>query len=180
MNKFALLFMGLLLISACTVQSQQLDMARQVMPRGGDSVDVEQFAWQVRFNDTEFKVYSISVGGGIVFANEQGLEVAFDGWDVLIVSGMPGSLGMIRVDKSGSPRVHHVQGLDDAFEVHCEEPRRSGNGWHTRCQHERDGRAHRMDHRISLTEDGRISRIEASLIPGVGPMVITPLFDIGN
>lgn len=180
MNKFALLFMGLLLISACTVQSQQLDMARQVMPRGGDSVDVEQFAWQVRFNDTEFKVYSISVGGGIVFANEQGLEVAFDGWDVLIVSGLPGSLGVIRVDKSSDPRVHHVQGLDESFEVACREPQRVSDGWRVNCRHDGQDRVYPMNHEIRLSSDGRITRISASLIPGVGPMVIEPLFEIGE
>ncbi len=173
-----LIIAGLLLLAGCNVRAPQLDMARQVVPQGGSSVDVEQFAWQLTFNDTEARLYAITVGSGIVFANEHGLEVAFDGWDVVVVSGMPGTLGMIRVDKSSDPRIHHVQGLDQSFEVACEAPRQAGGGWRQRCQHEGDDRVYAMNHAIDVNRAGRITRIEASLIPGVGPLVLTPLFDV--
>lgn len=168
-----------LLLAGCSFRSEQLDMARQMAP-GGDSVDVNDYAWRLKFNETETQVYAISVGSGIVFANEQGLEVAFDGWDVLVVSGMPGSLGSIRVDKTVSPRVHHVEGLDESFEVACEEPERVPTGWHVDCRHEGNERVYAMDHDIRLSSDGRITRISASLIPGVGPVVLEPMFEIGE
>lgn len=169
-----------LLLTGCGgFRSEQLDMARQMVP-GRDSVNVDDYAWRVQFNETETRVYAISVGSGIVFANEQGLEVAFDGWDVLIVSGMPGALGLIRVDKSGDPRIHHVQGLDERFEVSCQEPQRVTSGWRVNCRHEGHDRVYPMNHDIRLSSDGRITRISASLVPGVGPMVIEPLFEIGE
>lgn len=175
-----LLIATALLLAACTVRAPQLDMARQAAPERGSAIDVEQFAWQMTFNDTEARLYAITVGNGIIFANEHGLEVAFDGWDVVIVSGLPGTLGMIRIDKSTNPRVHHVQGLDQAFEVDCEPPMQAGGGWRQRCQHRSDGRVFAMNHAIDVNSQGRITRIEAALIPGVGPLVLTPLFDIGE
>jgi len=168
-----------LLLAGCSFRSEQLDMAQQMAP-GGDSVDVDDYAWRLTFNETETRVYAISVGNGIVFANEQGLEVAFDGWDVLVVSGMPGALGMIRVDKSGDPRIHHVQGLDASFAVACEDPERVPTGWHADCRHEGNDRVYAMDHDIRLSSNGRITRIAASLIPGVGPMVLEALFESGE
>lgn len=173
-----LIALTVLLLAGCTVRTPQVDMARQMIPRGGDAIDVEQFAWQLTFNDTEARLYAITVGAGIIFANEQGLEVAFDGWDIVVVSGMPGTLGMIRIDKSSEPRVHHVQGLDQAFEVSCERPQQTGGSWRVRCQHRGEDRVYAMNHRIDVNSAGRITRIEASLIPGVGPMVLSPLFDI--
>lgn len=167
-----------LLIAGCAVRAPQVDLARQMVPQGGDRIDVEQFAWQMTFNDTEARLYAITVGNGIIFANEHGLEVAFDGWDVVIVSGLPGTLGIIRVEKSSDPRIHHVQGLDESFEVTCESPRQAGGGWRQRCQHRGDDRVYAMNHAIDVNSEGRITRIEASLIPGVGPLVLTPLFDI--
>lgn len=177
MKRTFLVALTLLLCAACTVRAPQVDMARSAMS-GGDRIDPGDFAWKMTFNDTEARLYAINVGGGIVFANEDGLEVAFDGWDVIVVSGMPGTLGMIRVDKREEPRVHHVQGLDAAFEVTCKEARRTASGWHVPCQHDDGDRVYTMDHHIDLSSGGRITRISASLIPGVSPMVIVPLFEI--
>ena len=179
MKQSILLIATVLLFAGCTVRAPQMDMARQVVPERGSDIDVEQFAWHMSFNDTEARLYAITVGNGIIFANEDGIEVAFDGWDVVIVSGLPGSLGMIRIEKR-DPRVHHVQGLDQAFEVKCESPMQAGGGWRTRCQHRGEDRVYAMNHAIDVNSAGRITRIEASLIPGVGPLVLTPLFDVGE
>jgi len=179
-TRVTLLAALLLAIAGCAVRSEQLDLTRQITQGGGGSFDVDRFTWRMTFNDTEATVYAVSVGGGIVFASRQGLEIAFDGADVLVVSGMPGALGMIRVDKHQDPRVHHVQGLDEAFEVTCEERTSTGNGWRTRCRHDGGDRVHAMNHEISVTANGDISRIEASLVPGVGPMIIVPMFEVGN
>lgn len=180
MRTSLVLGLTVLLLVSCTVRVPQLDAAQQLGAQVRSQVDPEDYAWLMTFNDVEARLYAIQVGRGIVFANEEGLEVAFDGWDVVVVSGLPGALGMIRVDKTDSPRVHHVQGLDAAFEVSCEEPSQTGKGWHIRCRHERDGRSFPMDRRISVAGDGQINRIEAHLIPGVGPMVLEAQFEVGE
>ena len=173
-------FLGLLMLAAtgCVVRSEQLDLTRQLTQ--GGSIDADRFAWRMTFNDTEATVYAVSVGGGIVFASREGLEIAFDGADVLVVSGMPGALGMIRVDKHQDPRAHHVQGLDQVFDVKCEARESIGNGWRTRCRHDDGDRVYAMNHEISIAANGDITRIEASLVPGVGPMVLMPMFQVGN
>lgn len=163
------------LLAGCSVQSEQADMAQAAMQQG-DSFDKEDYAWQVRFNDTEARVYAINVGDGIVFADEHGLEIAFDGWDIVMVNGLPGSLGTITVDKNRSPRVHRVQGLDERFEVECADPVQRDYGWFTDCEHRAEDRVYPMDHKVHVADDGRITRIEATLVPGVRPFILTPEF----
>lgn len=181
MIRACLVFVMLTLLASCTVRSNQMDLARYAATGAGgseDRFDVDQFAWRLQFNDMETSVYAISVGDGIVFANEQGLEVAFDGWDILVVSGMPGALGMITVDKSQDPRVHRAQGLGETFAVACRESQQTSSGWRTRCEHRTENRVYPMNHEIDLSSDGRIMRIEASLVPGTGPLVLEPKFAI--
>lgn len=171
----------LVLLAGCNVRSPQMDLARYATSgAGGEGFDTEAFAWRMRFNDMESRVYAISVGDGIVFANEDGLEIAFDGWDVLLVSGMPGAVGLITVDKSSEPRQHRVHGLNETFAVDCREPQQRGGGWRTRCEHRTDDRVYRMDHEIDLAEDGRITRISASLVPGAGPLVLEAGFALDD
>lgn len=172
MLRACLALLLLSLLAGCTVRSEQLQLARYAAAGGGGEFDAEDFAWKMRFNDVESRVYAISVGDGIVFANQEGMEIAFDGWDIIVVSGMPGAVGMITVDKSQSPRQHRVQGLNETFAVECREPQETSSGWRTRCEHQGESRVYPMNHEISLADDGRITRIEASLVPGAGPMVL--------
>jgi hypothetical protein len=179
LSNLTFLVSSLLLVGGCAVESTQADMVRSALP-GGEQVDPGDFAWKMRFNDTEVLVYAVSVGDGTVFTNRDGLQISFDGWDVALVQNLRGALGDVGVIKPGpepeSPgvREHRIQGVG-VFEVECPAPERTTSGWVTRCRNVQDDVVYRMPQRIELDPQGRIVRIEAHLLPGAGPMVLTPV-----
>lgn len=171
----AAIFLSLLL-GACALEAPQVDMVRNALPESRESVDPADYGWKMSFNGTETLVYAIAVGDGIVFANRDGLQIGFDGWDVVLVEGMAGAMGPIRVrkgDGEGAPRSHEITGVG-TFEVNCGPARRSATGWRTECSHESDGRVRRMNQVIVLDGAENIVRIESHLLPGVGPMILEP------
>jgi hypothetical protein len=166
-------------LAGCSTQSMQADMVRSAMP--GGEFDADDYSWVMRFNDTQTLVYAVSVADGTVFANRDGLQIGFDGWDVVLVTGLAGAMGDIRVlkpdEQEAGSRQHRIDGIGD-FEVVCEAPERTRAGWLTDCFHEGEqGRVHPMPQRVDLREDGRIKRIEAHLIPSADPMILEPLAD---
>lgn len=162
------------LVSGCSVSAYQYDMLRDVAVRLADRDPAGPHTWKLRFGTLETTVEAISVEQGTLFAHPDGLRIGFDGWDVVGVRRLPGTLGPISVEKRGTaePRIHHAPGLDATFEVLCEAPQRTMTGWLTACRHEVDGRSYQMEHRIRLDDAGRIMRIEAALLPGARPMIL--------
>lgn len=161
-------------VTGCSINAYQYDLVRDVAVRLSDRDPVGPHAWQLRFGTLETTVQAITVEQGTLFAHPDGLRIGFDGWDVVGVRRLPGAIGPISVEKEGSgeQRMHHVPGLEAIFEVHCEAPKRTLTGWLTTCRHEADGRSYQMDHRIRLDDAGRITRIEAALLPGARPMIL--------
>lgn len=165
-----------LLLWGCAVESPQFNMLRGAIPDGRESVDLSEFGWKMSFNGTETMVYAIADEDGIVFANRDDLRVGFDGWDVVLVQGMAGAMGTILILKSegeSEPRSHRVRGIG-RFEVSCLAPRRVASGWRTECSHEEGGTVHRMNQVVDLDAADNIVRIEAHLLPGVGPLILEP------
>jgi hypothetical protein len=166
-----------LLLWGCAVEAPQVDMVRSALPETrGSGIDLADYGWKMSFNGTETLVYAIEVGDGIVFANRDGLQIGFDGWDVVLVEGMAGAMGPIRVRKGEAPRAprsHEIVGVG-AFEVICAPARRVASGWRTECSHEGDGTVNRMNQVVELDAAENIVRIESHLLPGVGPMVLEP------
>lgn len=166
-----------LLLWGCAVEAPQVDMVRNALPDGrSGGVDPADHGWKMSFNGTETLVYAIAVGDGVVFANRDGLQIGFDGWDVVLVEGMAGAMGAIRVRKSEdarAPRLHRISGLG-TFEVSCAPPRRVASGWRTECSHEENGTVQRMNQVVQLDAEEDIVRIESHLLPGVGPMILEP------
>lgn len=164
------------LLGGCAVEAPQVDMVRKALPDGRGSVDLADYGWKMTFNGTETLVYAIEVGDGILFANRDGLQIGFDGWDVVLVEGMAGAMGQVRVRKADGERglrTHEIDGVG-TFVVSCDAPRRLQSGWRTLCIHEQGSTVHRMNQRIDLDAADNIVRIESHLLPGVGPMVLEP------
>lgn len=168
----------LLVTAGCSVQSMQADMVRSAMP--SEDFEADDYAWVMRFNDTESIVYAVTVGDGTVFANRDGLQIGFDGWDPVLVTGMAGAMGDIKVhkpeDQQAGVREHDIAGIG-TFRVECEEPERVDRGWRTDCRHRGEERVYPMTQRVDLAADGRITRIESHIVPGADPLVLTPLSD---
>ena len=75
-----------IILSGCIVQSRQLNGLLELIkePR----MDLSTNSWLVRYSDYESIVYAVSTSEGILFSNNFGDQVLFDGWTLLSVQGM--------------------------------------------------------------------------------------------
>ena len=159
----------------CSVNAPQVDMVRRAIPEAKPDVDVDPFAWTMEFNGAQLVLYAVDVEDGTLFANREGTQVGFDGTDVVLLRGMPGALGNIRVRRGDDGlRTHVVSGLGE-YQVRCEAPLRRGDVLVTPCEFDDAGRLLSFEQLVRLDEDGRIVGIEAVLIPGARPMRLSPL-----
>ena len=73
-------------LSGCIVQSSQLNGLFDLIK--GPRLDLSSNSWIVRYSEYESIVYAISIPEGILFANNFGDQVLFDGWILQKVQGM--------------------------------------------------------------------------------------------
>ena len=74
------------ILSGCIVQSRQLNGMLELIK--GAPMDLSTNSWLVRYSDYESIVYAISTQEGILFSNNFGDQVLFDGWTLRMVQGM--------------------------------------------------------------------------------------------
>ena len=72
-------------LSGCIVQSRQLNGFRTIKE---PPMDLSANSWIVRYSDYESIVYAVSTSEGILFSNNFGDQVLFDGWTLRKVQGM--------------------------------------------------------------------------------------------
>ena len=74
------------ILSGCIVQSRQLNGLLELIKE--PPMDLSTNSWLVRYSDYESIVYAISTSEGILFSNNFGDQVLFDGWTMRMVQGM--------------------------------------------------------------------------------------------
>ena len=169
----------LLSLWGCQADSVQTDLIGGLFIRK-DSDEYAAYAWSLDFLEGRTKVYAVAAADGVVFTDQGALRIGFDGWDVVLVEGMPGAMGKVSVKKpryagpDAGEREHVIEG-QGRFKLDCPEPKRTETGWLTGCTAEMDGVLHAMTHGVELIEKGGIESISASLFPGVAPMVLRRL-----
>lgn len=85
-------------LSGCTIQSRQLNGLLELIKE--PPMDLSAKSWLVRYSDYESIVYAVSTSQGILFSNNFGDQVLFDGWVLRKVEGMgPRRLKMSISDK---------------------------------------------------------------------------------
>ena len=84
-SNFTLIAVSVLL-SSCIIQSRQLNGLLELIKE--PSVDLSTNSWLVRYSDYESIVYAVSTQEGILFSNNFGDRVLFDGWTLRMVKGM--------------------------------------------------------------------------------------------
>ncbi len=75
-----------IVLSGCIVQSRQLNSLIDLIK--GPPMDLSKNSWLVRYYDYESIVYAVSTPEGILFSNNSGDQVFFDGWTLRNVQGM--------------------------------------------------------------------------------------------
>ena len=70
-------------LSGCIVQSRQLNGLLELIKE--PPMDLSTNSWLVRYSDYESIVFAISTQEGILFSNNFGDQVLFDGWTLRMV-----------------------------------------------------------------------------------------------
>ena len=87
-----------ILLSGCIVQSRQLNSLLELIKE--PSVDLSENSWVVRYSDYESVVYAVLTSEGILFSNNLGDQIFFDGWVLRKIRGMgPRQINMNILDK---------------------------------------------------------------------------------
>ena len=74
------------ILSGCIVQSRQLNGLLELIKE--PPMDLSTNSWLIRYSDYESIVYAVSTSEGILFSNNLGDQVLFDGWTLRKVQGM--------------------------------------------------------------------------------------------
>ena len=74
------------ILSGCIVQSRQMNGLLELIKE--PPMDLSTNSWLVRYSDYESTVFAISTQEGILFSNNFGDRVLFDGWTFRMVKGM--------------------------------------------------------------------------------------------
>ena len=170
---------AMVLLAGCAaVNVQQLDSVKRALPQVDERLAAaEPYAWDLRFAGMVFTVYPASPGGDrVVFANPAGLRVYWDGRVVFRVEGLPGALGLLQSGIEGGERWYARDG-GPTVRLGCT-PRRdwrlsaTQQGWRVECRGEVEGRKVSATQVAEFGADGALRRIEATVIPGVPPLVL--------
>ena len=169
---------ALLLAGCAAVNVQQLDSVKRALPQTDERLEAaEPYAWDMRFAGMAFTVYPATPGGDrVIFANPDGLRVHWDGRVVFRVEGLPGAIGLLQSGIEGEERWYARDG-GPTVRLGCT-PRRdwrlsaTQQGWRVECRGELDGRKMSATQVAEFDGAGQLRRIEATVIPGVSPLVL--------
>ena len=174
--------MGLVLVvtvcSGCNVslQSSQYAFVKKLLK---PEPPVAEKNWQVAWSGRVYPVYAVNHDGGIYFADESGLLVSFDGWQVTSLT-LPGS------QNKKVARITRVFSDDGAIALQFqnEDGRTIGNhrcsswesigtqdgtiGWDQQCI----GESGMYTNEIRTNEQNQVVALKHVVVPGVAAIVI--------
>jgi hypothetical protein len=161
-----------------TINVKQVGTVQRLLPdRNPLLAQAEPFAWNVDFAGGRYTVYPTALGDGLViFASPDGVRVHWDGRSVYRVEGLPGAIGLLQSGIEGEERWFSRDG-GPTVRLGCT-PRRdwrlsaTQQGWRVECRGEVDGRKVSATQVAEFDGTGRLQRIEATVIPGVSPLVL--------
>lgn len=76
------IFIFLFMMAGCVNYSTQLN---DIQASRAEGVDVEQFLWRAQWLGQEVDLYPINLEDQTVFANQEGVIIRFNGWEVFQV-----------------------------------------------------------------------------------------------
>ncbi len=169
----------LALLGGCApVKVSQLGTVQRLLPqRDALLAQVAPFAWELRFAGAAYTVYPASLGGGqIIFGTPNGLRAYWDGRVLFRIEGLPGAVGLLQSGVEGGERWFARDG-GPTVRLACTAPRdwrlsTSKQGWRVECSGRVDGRKVAASHVAEFDGLGQLRRIEATVIPGVAPLVL--------
>ena len=162
-----------------TLKSSQYDFIKGFFE---PKTSVQEKAWQIVWRKRVFSVYAINHDSGTFFANEEGLLVSFDGWQVVSLS-MPGSLGKKTavvnkvVSDNGAVSLEYESVESGSAQRHsCSSWQAlsadSGlTGWNQSCE----GSSGEYINEIRVNAKRQLVALKFMLVPGFEPIMINLL-----
>ncbi|MDG0980511.1 MAG: hypothetical protein P8O79_12335 [Halieaceae bacterium] len=153
-----------IVVSGCTFNSGQLDALREAFK----PTLANQYGWVAQYGQTQRGVVAIVQGDLVVFANEQGDAISFDGWvisrvtgfdlaDPLTVQAPPGAR---RYGNGRLTTAHACTAWGKLADTHM--------GWQQHCESEFS-----YQNVITLDDQGRIIQINQVVEPSGTRLILT-------
>jgi hypothetical protein len=169
---------GLILLASCsiTLQSNQYDFVKGLFQ---PAEPLPEKSWRVSWRSREYPVYAINHKSGTFFANEQGLIVSFDGWQIveLTLPGPPGGKAVVVskvVSDDGGVALKFRSANNHALVIHeCTPWRRSlevinATKWLQQCKADTES----YQNTILVNQAGELTALRFIVDPKAPPMSV--------
>lgn len=177
-SKALVMSLGLIALTGCniTLQSNQYNFVKGLFQ---PAEPLPEKSWKVKRAGREYFVYAINHDAGTFFANEDGLLVGFDGWQINELT-LPGSQGKKAVvvnkfvSEDGAVTLQFETGSGRELATHeCAAWKRSVRGensveWRQLCLSD----SGRHQNSIALNEAGQLTALRFVVEPETAPMVV--------
>lgn len=164
--RLAAFTLSLLMLTGCTFHSTQLEsIVRLVSP----TVDtMKDYRWVLELDGNAYSVYAVASDPGVIFTNERGLYLTFDGWSFRTLGGFGKDAinGLNEVIDYDTIRV--IRNRYDSLELRCAawshsvDANGTQSGYQQECSTE-TGEIFRNS--IQLSAQGAITEIEQVVTP---------------
>ena len=154
----------LLTLTGCTFRSTQLESIMRLLSPKVDTM--VNYRWALDVGGETHNVYAVGLESGIMFTNETGVYLTFDGWSFRALGGLERTNNLIEIVDYDSVRV--VRSRYDSLELVCDtwsQMVQSNNallGYEQDCSAE-TGEVYRNV--IRLSPQGAITEIEQVVTP---------------
>jgi hypothetical protein len=160
------------------VNVNQLGTVQRLLPdRDPLLAQAEPFAWDLQFAGGRYTVYPATPDRQqIIFGRPDGLRAYWDGRVLFRIEGLPGAVGLLQSGIEGAERWFARDG-GPTVRLACTPPRdwrlsENQRGWRVECSGVVDGRKVSATQVAEFDGAGQLRRIEATVIPGVSPLVL--------
>ena len=160
-----------IVLSGCIVQSRQLNGLLELIRESPE--DISANSWLVNYSDYESIVFAVSTSEGILFLNNFGDQVLFDGWILREVKGM--GRRQINISISDNKNIRNFKRGNRSISNHsCDQWRQQKNQRVVRysqfCSNKRD-----YENTILVRENGEISLIRQIVDESYTALTLTKL-----
>ena len=113
-HKVSVIVLSGVLLSGCVIQSRQLNFLKGLIEE--PSLNLSESKWSLKYSDYESVVYAVSIKDGVLFSNEKGDQLLFDGWALRHIKGLGKQSLEITISDIGQTRNFYRNGI--AVESH--------------------------------------------------------------
>ena len=154
----------LLTLTGCTFRSTQLESIMRLLSPKVDTM--VNYRWALDVGGETHNVYAVGLESGIMFTNETGVYLTFDGWSFRTLGGLARTENAIDIIDYDKVRV--IRSRYDSLELTCGEWLQKVDASNTPLGYEQDCASEtgeRYQNVIRLSRQGAITEIEQVVTP---------------